>query len=1637
MAYNKIVIKDASENNLKSVSLELPKNRLILVTGVSGSGKSSLAFDIINKEGQRRYLESFSSYARQFLGKLKRPDVGFMEGLSPAIAVDQRTILRNPRSTVGTLSELHDYLRLLFARLGTYPDGCFGKPIERRLFSFNTMYGACPECKGLGLQDRIDPELLIADPERTLREGALVITTPSGYIIYSQVTMDVLNRVCNAHGFNVDIRWKDLTPEQKDIVLNGSDIISIPYGKHPLESRLRWTGITARPREESYYKGILPVMEDILKRDRNKNILRFARTMTCAACEGKRLSKEALAVEFRGMNINRFSEMTIGELTKYFEKIQFTAGEKEIGEPVRVAVLRRTSVLNDMGLPYLKLNRSSESLSGGEAQRIRLANQAGTGLRGCIYVLDEPSVGLHYYDNDKLLKILKILRDNGNTVIVVEHNGHTIKRADWLTDIGPGAGLNGGEILYNGPLQDFLKSNNVNKSLTHAFMTAKEMIIPPGTRRKGNGILKIYGASQFNLKNIDVEFHLGAFNVVTGVSGAGKSTLVKRTLSAAVKKYLKAGNEKPGKHTGIEGLEKINKIIEIDQAPIGRTPRSNPATYTKLFDHIRDLFASLPGSGKRGWHKDRFSFNLRSGRCESCRGAGQIQVGMHFLGNVDVLCTDCNGKRFNEDTLEIEYKGKNIYEVLEMPVEEAAEFFAGEPKIGHFLDVMAGLGLDYIRLGQSSTTLSGGEAQRIKLASELVRPSTGHTLYILDEPTIGLHPSDVKVLLKSLNELVDKGNTIVSIEHDPDFIMNADRVIDLGPGCGENGGELVFIGTPDELSGCKKSFTSLALQKGDMPEEKAENFPEASFVIDLPVIFKGVTTHNLKNIDVEIPVNKLTVVTGVSGSGKSSLAFDTVFSEGQARFTESLSAYTRTFISKGEKACFEECTGIMPAIAVSRKAAAANPRSTVGTVTEIYDYYRLLYARAGTAYCPECNHPVEKGKCSSCGYTGHHPLYAGMFSFNHEQGACPGCKGLGVITVCDPDKLVSNRELSLLNGAMDGHKSGKYYGDPYGRYTAILARVGEIFGIDFSIPYSELDKQAADIAMYGTGSKEYTVTWKFKRKNREGAHRMNAVWEGFVNYVNEEYERKHADKRGDGMLPLMKGVPCPGCNGARLKPEFLNVRFRGMNIAELSAMTADESLVFFSNLKNETDFRNTPFSGELADQVIKRLRFLQNMGLGYLSIDRKSPTLSGGEAQRIRLAGQVAAGLCGILFVLDEPTVGLHSKDTRRLISVLHELRDRGNTVVVVEHDREMIESADHIIDLGPGAGVYGGRVVAQGTVQQIMKNSNSLTGKYLSGELTFPPKTETKVSDTFISIRGAYANNLKNIDLEIPMGGMVAITGVSGSGKSSLMFDVLAASAASGSPIGCKEITGLDHFSALKPVDQGVVGSTPLSTPSTYTGIFERIRTLFASTEHAKNRGYGKNYFSYNAKGGRCEACSGMGRNKISMDFLPDVWIECEECNGSRYGREALECLYKGKSIASVLDMDVCEAMDLFREDKILAGSLKILNDLGLGYLKLGQAADTLAGGEAQRLKLAKELLGPVRGKNLYLFDEPTTGLHFEDNRRLIQLFRDLVNKGHSIIFIEHNTDLINYADWIIELGPEGGDKGGEVVAEGKNKSV
>lgn len=1590
-----IIIENARENNLKNVSLRIPHYRLIVVTGVSGSGKTSLVYDILCAEGNRLLYENFVG-GRLLSVNLSRPKASRIDGLFPVISIDQNGAVRNPRSTVGTLTELYDFLRLLFARLGK-PDDPSVHPY-RSLFSFNLPDGYCPACKGLGVQDEIDPLLLIADPSKTIREGAFALTTPNNYIVYSQVTMDVLDQVCRAEGFSVDIPWKNLTEREKNVVLYGSTKIRVLFGKHPLESRLRWTGITAKPRVEDYYKGILPVMEEILRRERNPNIMRFARTRTCPECGGKRLNRKALSVKLWGRDISEFSEMTISQIQSFFSKPEATRDESPVTGPVREEILKRTNLLLKLGAGHLTLNRVSSSLSGGDAQRIKLASHVSGGMRNILYILDEPSAGLHPSEQGELLDVLHSLVNMGNTVLLVDHDEQSIREADWIIDIGPGAGEKGGTILYNGPAESFFTFPQP-ESITWKYLHEKKNF-QSGTRGpEKKSFFSVERACNNNLRDISPHFLINSLNVITGVSGSGKSSLVNWLIENTFR-------QKTG------GTEIFRRMIHIDSSPIGRTPKSNPATYTGLSDHVRDLLASLPESKQRGYKKGQFSFVVKGGRCETCGGAGVQQIGMHFLGNVEVVCEKCEGKRFTDETLEIKYRGLNISDILNLTVDEADRFFEGQKKITAITRILSELGLGYLKLGQPSTTLSGGEAQRVKLAAELSRSANGQTLYILEEPSNGLHMADIEILLKTLKQLVSKGHTLVCIENDPAFILQSDWMVDLGPGNGPEGGRIVAEGFVNGIIDNQESATSSELRKfiskNSSIFEKTEKTC-SNGIIGNPIVLRGAATNNLKNIDISFPVDKITSVTGVSGSGKSSLVYGTLYAESQRVFLEGLPVSLRQASVKTGIPVLRESSGLIPAISLKKKNPLKNPRSTVATYTGLYDHYRLLFSRLAKS---------ENGTKP--------PLSSG-FSFNGDEGACPSCHGLGCITVCNADKLVTDPSKPLIAGALDGTKTGRFYGDPSGQYIATLVAAGKKYGIDFSVTFSGLTDKAKKIALYGCGEEIFDAEWNYKRGKHTGTYRLQTSWPGFLHLVEAEYDRKHTDARGEAMLDLMKNEECSFCKGFRLKPEMLQFLIDGMNIGQLTALTAEDALDFFSGRFPDLFMTGLERKASEAfkEGITEYLNALCKAGLGYISAARTVGTLSGGEFQRLQLAGLARAPLTGVAYILDEPSFGLHPEDTGRIGDLITDLNKRGNTVIMVENSSLLKGKSDFIIETGPGAGKEGGEVVYNGPAKDYPSDRIEKS--------VHPPKNINP--DAGLKITGACSNNLQNIDVDIPAGALTVITGVSGSGKTSLLDNVIFSSCSSGKPVFCSGISGFENFSDIIHIEQSVPVTGSNITAGEKLGISEIIARIFAEQEESKTKGFRSSHFISGSKESRCIDCEGTGLNRVSMDFFSDVYSPCERCGGTGFRDEILDVKTDGRTISDALQIPFDEISDFIgpflkvKPGKHIKSVLELIAKTGLGYLTSGRSLKTLSTGELQRMKLIAGLSQRSSGNNLILLDEPTGGLHSRDIIRLLKLFDCLLEEGHTILCVTHEKLVIENAGKIIELGPGGGRQGGHVI--------
>ena len=1013
-------------------------------------------------------------------------------------------------------------------------------------------------------------------------------------------------------------------------------------------------------------------------------------------------------------------------------------------------------------------------------------------------------------------------------------------------------------------------------------------------------------------------------------------------------------------------------------------------------------------------------------------------------------------------TLEITFKGASIADVLAMEISEARAHFKRQPRIERMLGLMEEIGLGYIRLGQPATTLSGGEAQRVKLALELMRPRTGRCMYILDEPTTGLHFHDVRQLLEILHRFADEGNTVVVVEHHPDVMKTADYELEMGPEGGDAGGRVVACGTPEEVARCTDSHTAEVLREalGETPPQstslrrpRRRQRPQ-----ETKIVVRGAREHNLKNINVTIPRHRMTVVSGVSGSGKTSLALDTVYAEGQRRYAESLSSYARQFINQMPKPKVDRVSGLAPAIAIEQGGRGYSSRSTVGTATEIYDYLRVLYARLGIPHCHRCSAPV------------------GARTVDEVVGAIlADCAG-ATLTFCAPLRPRGSEtyDLHLERAARDGWQRVRVDGElhtlPFtGRIDRRRRHSVEIVTDRFAIHAKRRSRIAEAVEKaFAVGDGELLVVDGEKEIRYSSRHSCSGCGANYAPLSPRSFSFNHPE----GWCPACQGLGirrgrrqaageemaggngaadlCPVCRGVRIRPEPAHVKWRGRTIGEVCAMSLEQLHGLFSDIALEK--WEQARAGDVLAEIRRRSGFLVAVGLEYLSLARSAPTLSGGEIRRVRLAGQLGADLTGVLYVLDEPTVGVHPAQNARVLEALHSLRDEGNTVVVVEHDPQTLAAADYLVDCGPGAGPCGGQVVAAGTGRQLVRRRQSLTGGYMAGRLKIPlpqkrrpvpPPPEQSPKDWLV-VRGARHHNLKNIDVAFPLGVLACVTGPSGAGKSSLVHGILhhrlaiRCGAGNGSRPGDHDrIDGLKSIDQVISIDQTPIGGTPRSNPVTYVGAFDDIRAFFAELPESRVRGFKPGRFSFNKPGGRCESCAGMGSRCVEMHFLPDVWVTCEECGGKRFNPETLEVRYHGKSIADVLEMSIDEAGELFAAFPRLARKLQMLGDVGLGYLPVGQAAPSLSGGEAQRVKLARELARPVRGHTLYLLDEPTTGLHPADIATLLEVLGRLVDRGHSVIVIEHNLDFIKSADYVIDIGPEGGSGGGFLLAAGTPEEV
>jgi excinuclease ABC subunit A len=1747
-----IRLRGARTHNLKGLDLDLRPGELVCVTGVSGAGKSSLALDTLYSEGQRRFVESFSPYARQFLERMERPPMDSLEPVAAGVAVDRRAPVKSSRSTVATMADLEPFLSALFTReavpvcpacgveavrsdpvstagrmtsehegavaVVTYPvraagteeflevresllasgyrrlllggeardlegiaptealgggaslevvvdrikvstrdrsrlgaaieeawqradgdaalhfarDGAVTRqrvarglvcpscargfePARPGLFSYQSPVGACRACRGFGRTLSIDYAKVIPDEKKTLRNKAI---RPWGGTS-SQWERRMLKQFCARAEIPMDVPWRDLTEEQRRLVMEGEG--SYDDGKYPgVIAWFKWL-------ESRTYKMHVRVL-----------LARYRAYDECASCHGRRLSPESLLYRVGGLDLARWHGLELREAAARLAALATTTAQ---GEMARKELHGRLGYLTRVGLGYLTLDRQARTLSGGEAQRVSLTSALGTSLTGALFVLDEPTVGLHPSDIPPLLDAMRELTDRGNVVLVVEHEPLVIRACDRVVELGPGAGKTGGSLTFDGPPAEAEGRRELatGRALEGAPIFAKREEQAPAAT------LRVVGARANNLRDVTVDLPLGRVVAITGASGSGKSTLVEEVVYRALAKARGHRDvEAAGAHQRIEGAHTIKAVTLVDQAPLGRTSRGNCATYTGAWDRLRAIFGHHPDAVARGFTPGHFSFNVALGRCEACAGEGSETVEMQFLADVALLCPSCQGRRFQDEVLAVKVDGRSVADVLELSIDETLAAFAREAAIVRTLGPLAKLGLGYLKLGQPLSTFSGGEAQRMKIAKALGETAKG-TLFVLDEPSAGLHADEVRALVDVLARLAEAGASVFVVEHDLDVIRAADWVIELGPGAGVDGGHVVAEGPP-ELIATTDTRTGRALASmhaGARPKPNGARRRAAKTLAAGPqaIEVEHAREHNLADVSTAIPLGKLVVVTGPSGSGKSTLAFDVVFAEGQRRFLETLTPYARQFLPTMPRPDVDRVTNVPPSIALEQRTTRSGANSTVATVTEIAHYLRLLFAKVGEARCPTCDEPIAARSPDAI----YRALTAKRGAATLLAPAVAARKGtyLDVFT----QAARAGIEEAIVDGARCRTDDPPRLDKRREHTIDLVIHEGRLAQLDRATFDQALTLGKGAVKLQSGKTEALYSTTRTCPRCDEAVPELDPRWFSF----NTKQGRCEACE-GSGVeggpeaLAEAEGPPppCEACEGSRLAPVPRAVRLAGSRYHEVCARSVEDAAAWA---------RALVFTGDdalIADaphrELVRRLDFVREVGLHYLGLDRRAATLSGGEMQRLRLAAQLGSGLTGALYVLDEPTIGLHPRDTARLLGNLRALADTGSTILMVEHDADTIRAADYLIDLGPTGGRRGGRIIAQGKPSTVLAHPDSPTAQALAREREIASRRAQRgPGDAWIELRGARANNLRVDSLRIPLGRMTVVAGVSGSGKSTLVKQVLYPAVreklglATPPPGPYDSLSLPNSLVRALAVDQSPIGRTSRSVPATFLGIWDEVRRVFAKSPEAMVRGYSASRFSFNSgAGGRCPACEGQGVIAHEMAFLPDVKTPCEACDGARFEPSTLEVRYLGLSIGDVLNLTADEAASLFSAHTKIRPSLTTLGDLGIGYLKIGQGSHTLSGGEAQRLKLAAELTAGVRPKpTLYVLDEPTTGLHLADVARLIGVLDRLVARGDTLLIVEHHPAVIAAADHVIELGPEGGVGGGRLIAEGSPSDV
>jgi excinuclease ABC subunit A len=1467
-------------------------------------------------------------------------------------------------------------------------------PAKPTLFSYNSPYGACNTCNGFGNILELDLDKVIPDKGKSLEEKAIFCWNTEG----TTHEFSNLIKFCQQENIPTDKPWEKLTAVQKDKVLNTKN--KFYYGIIPW---FKWL-------ETKKYKVHVRVL---LSRYRSPRI--------CPDCLGSKINASARAYKIDGLAISDVWKLQLINFREWLKKLKILKANSfdssRTLKELLVTLETQVDCLIKLGLGYLTPDRQANTLSGGETQRLNLAVALGSSLTSTHFILDEPSVGLHHLDSTVLVKCIEDLKNKGNSVLVIEHNPEILKSADYVIELGPKAGSNGGDITYNGSAVNW---------------QGIDFSPPKLSKREGKSyknFLEIQQAAANNLKNLSLKIPLNCLVGISGVSGSGKSSLLIETIYNG---YL-------SKDSNLKLPSHIERVTLVDQKSLAKNSRSNIATYTKIWEVIRNLFAQTDEAHKRKLPPSHFSFNRPGGRCNFCEGRGYITEDLQFLSSVETTCPVCLGNRFQSQVLEVKLRDKNINDILNLTVADATNFFHSESTIINTLETLDILGLGHLTLGRSLSDLSGGESQRLKLTPFLQLNCSPNSLMLFDEPTAGLHYKDIESLIELFRLLIEKGASIITIAHCLPLIAATEWLVDIGPVGGVKGGYLEYEGPTAGIMELKSNSTKLALESylNKFPKKKSFN-PKASKIPLLEnssIKIKGARENNLKNINIDIPLNQNVVITGVSGSGKSTIAKDIIFAESQHQFLSCLSPYARQFVNTLSRPNIDSISFLPPALKVAQHTFQPSSLSTVGTLSEVYHYLRLLFSKLGNQYCTK--HPEQ-----SVGEGNVLSIFEKIKQFVNKSD------NFKVLATIIKNKKGAHQNVfyRAIDLEIDEVRVDGEFGKPSSFIENLATKKNHT--IEYVVLNGKLERIADDLVeealtyAISLGGGNVSIYTKNSGLSFSTDRNCPICGTGYTKLDPEDFSFNSARGRcvkcgGTGQI---KDEPCPKCNGSRLNANANSVRIGEHNIGALTKLKINELYRTIINLTNLETSNSLLII--IATELIQRLKTLLDLGLDYLILNQSGQSLSGGELQRIRLATVLGSPLSGLLYIFDEPSIGLHPQDQELVLNKINELQNNHNSLILIDHDPNVILRGERIVEIGPGGGSEGGQVIFNDSIEKFKKQDITPTAKALRnyGKEIGSKNREPR---EFLTITNGSCNNIKNLNLEIPLNSLVSVVGVSGAGKSSLVHGLIMQKLSERYLVldseekdlrfqAKGEVATSTPLEKLILIDQKPIGGTTRSTPASFLKIFDEIRKIYAGTIEAKTLGWSAGHFSYNTGQGRCPECQGAGYQKIEMSFLPDSEVICPECEGTRYKEEIRQIRFLGLSIDEVLGLSINQAKLHFKNHRKIQYPLKFADELGLGYLVLGQASKSLSGGENQRLKLVSELSKRTLKNQLFILDEPTTGLHMQDIRRLSTALHQMIDKGASVILVEHDVEVILQSDWIVELGPSGGDLGGKVLYSG-----